>query len=142
MRNRKKIGIALLLLYLLGIVYLVFLGSSYGRLMGEAVKYKSINLVPFKTILRYVNAVKVVGIIASLKNILGNVIMFFPLIPLISLAIEKRLGIIKVFIIAFIFSLSIELTQYYFRLGVFDVDDILLNVLGGIIGYFFQIKGE
>ncbi len=142
MTKRRKIGIALFIAYLLGIMYLVFLGSSYERLLGEAVRYNDMNLVPFKTISRYINAVGVVGIRASLKNILGNIIMFLPLIPIISLALEKRLSLVKALIIAFAFSFLIEIFQYYLRLGVFDVDDIILNVLGGVLGYFFQIRGE
>ncbi len=142
MSNRKNIGLVLLILYLLGIIYLVFLGSSYGRLLGEGVRYSDMNLVPFKTISRYINAVGVVGLGASIKNILGNIIMFLPLIPILSLVLGKRQGIVKAIIIAFAFSFLIEICQYYFRLGVFDIDDIILNVTGGFLGYFLQSKGD
>lgn len=33
------------------------------------------------------------------------------------------------------FTLTIEVIQYITKLGVFDVDDIIMNTLGGIIGY-------
>ncbi|WP_415340200.1 VanZ family protein, partial [Clostridium perfringens] len=41
----------------------------------------------------------------------------------------------SIFIVSFGISLTIELIQLLTGLGFFDVDDIILNVLGGIIGY-------
>ncbi|ELU5588803.1 VanZ family protein [Clostridium perfringens] len=41
----------------------------------------------------------------------------------------------SIFIVSFGISLTIELIQLLTGLGFFDVDDIILNVLDGIIGY-------
>lgn len=75
------------------------------------------------------------------KNIIGNVLMFVPYGFFSSLYIELK-NPIKAFLIVFIASLSIEVTQL--AIGrVFDVDDILLNVIGGMIGftiYYFLDK--
>lgn len=69
------------------------------------------------------------------RNIVGNVLMFVPYGFFASLYIEIK-NPIKAFIIVFIASLSIEVTQL--AIGrVFDVDDILLNVIGGMIGFTF-----
>ena len=68
------------------------------------------------------------------RNILGNVLMFIPYGFFASLYIDLK-NPFKAFAIIFIASLSIEVTQL--SIGrVFDVDDILLNVIGGMIGYF------
>ena len=48
---------------------------------------------------------------------------------------EKKRGLIKVVLGSFLFSLIIESCQYIFKVGVFDVDDLLLNTIGGLIGY-------
>ena len=38
-------------------------------------------------------------------------------------------------LLCFSLSLSIELIQLVFKVGSFDVDDLLLNTLGGVAGY-------
>ena len=48
---------------------------------------------------------------------------------------EKTRGLIKVVLGSFLFSLIIESCQYIFKVGVFDVDDLLLNTIGRLIGY-------
>ena len=39
------------------------------------------------------------------------------------------------FILGFFLSLCIEVTQLVFKVGSFDVDDLLLNTIGGILGF-------
>ena len=39
-------------------------------------------------------------------------------------------------------SLTVEILQLVFRVGTFDVDDLILNTLGGIIGYLLLILLE
>lgn len=69
-------------------------------------------------------------------NLLGNILLFVPagyLIP-----ITFRLPNKVVFMLgAMLIILCIELLQWVSRVGVFDVDDILLNTLGCLIGTFF-----
>lgn len=67
------------------------------------------------------------------KNIIGNVLMFVPYGFFASLYVDIKHPI-KAFILIFVASLSIETTQLMIG-RVFDVDDILLNVTGGMIGY-------
>ena len=91
------------------------------------------NFIPFREISRY-------SITSRLffKNVLGNMIMFLPFGFFISyyLKVEK---ITLPLILTVIASISIECVQL--SIGrVFDVDDILLNLLGGITGYFLYQK--
>ena len=91
------------------------------------------NFIPFREISRY-------SITSRLffKNVLGNMIMFLPFGFFISyyLKVEK---ITLPLILTIIASISIECVQL--SIGrVFDVDDILLNLLGGITGYFLYQK--
>lgn len=91
--------------------------------------YGTNNFVPFTEIFRYS-----LGSRLFYKNIIGNVLLFVPygLFASIYLKLKKPAEALA---IAFIASLAIESTQ--FMIGrVFDVDDILLNVLGGLTGYF------
>lgn len=68
-----------------------------------------------------------------LINILGNIALFIPL-SIILLNYFKFLTYSNVIFTNFITSLSFELIQLATGWGVFDVDDIFLNTLGGIIG--------
>lgn len=68
-----------------------------------------------------------------LINILGNIALFIPL-SIILLNYFKSLTYSNVIFTNFITSLSFELIQLATGWGVFDVDDIFLNTLSGIIG--------
>ena len=101
--------------------------------------WASNNFIPFKEILRCSITSRL-----FIKNVLGNMIMFLPFGFFVSyyLKVEK---IHMPVVLTLIASLSIELVQL--SIGrVFDVDDIILNLLGGIMGYFvysiLRIIGE
>ena len=86
------------------------------------------NFVPFKEILRYN-----LGSRLFIKNIIGNMVMFVPYGFFVSYY-SKNVKFTSAFFLVLIASVVIESTQL--AIGrVFDVDDILLNVVGGLIGY-------
>ena len=68
-----------------------------------------------------------------LINILGNLALFIPL-SIILINYFKFLTCSNIIFANFITSLSFELIQLSTGWGIFDVDDIFLNTLGGIIG--------
>jgi len=87
------------------------------------------NFTPFKEILRYN-----FGSRLFLKNVVGNLVMFVPFGIFASFAVKADNKYQALFLITFA-SVTIESTQL--AIGrVFDVDDIILNVCGGLIGYF------
>ena len=67
-----------------------------------------------------------------LVNVLENITLFVPL-SIILLNYCKCLNNINIIFINFFTSLSFELIQLSTGWGTFDVDDILLNTIGGII---------
>jgi len=91
------------------------------------------NFIPFKEIRRYS-----IGSPLFIKNILGNVLMFIPygFFVCYYTNIKKPM---KILILVSIASISIEVTQLLIG-RIFDVDDILLNIIGGIVGYFFLMS--
>lgn len=95
----------------------------------QDVSWSSSNFVPFKEIFRY-------RIFSDMffRNVVGNMIMFVPYGFFVSyfLKLDKQS---IMFLLSTIVSFTIESTQYLIG-RVFDVDDILLNVLGGLLGYF------
>jgi glycopeptide antibiotics resistance protein len=74
------------------------------------------------------------------RQIVGNVLLLLPLGYLVPTVWKVR-SIRRLMLIALIVSLGIELTQFAvsraigYTYKIFDIDDILLNTLGGIIGY-------
>lgn len=68
-----------------------------------------------------------------LKNVIGNMLLFIPYGFFVSYYVKPKKIWLPFFLTLFA-SLSIETTQLLIG-RVFDVDDILLNVLGGLIGY-------
>lgn len=66
--------------------------------------------------------------------LIGNILMYIPLGYLIN--VNLNLKFITKIISGIVFIFSIELIQFIFRLGVFDINDILLNTLGLLIGVF------
>lgn len=74
-------------------------------------------------------------------NLIGNLVMFIPF-GFLGWVFPK-LNRYKLLIINFVFVLIIaESMQYFTRLGVFDIDDILLNSIGVSIGFYLKLKLE
>lgn len=86
------------------------------------------NFIPFKEILRYN-----MGSRLFFKNVIGNLIMFMPYGFFISYYLKNKKPSLTI-MLTVIASFSIELVQMIIG-RVFDVDDIILNVLGGFLGY-------
>lgn len=93
------------------------------------VSWATNNFIPFKEILRY-------NITSHLffKNVLGNMLLFLPFGFFTSyyLKVDK---LSLPLILTLVASISIEVVQMCIG-RVFDVDDIILNVIGGILGYY------
>jgi glycopeptide antibiotics resistance protein len=101
------------------------------------------NLIPLiNTYKQYVDTLAASNGISTrfaLENIIGNFILFIPL-GIFLPAIFKQLGsLMQVAIVCFLFSFAIELLQCILRkFGIYrttDIDDVILNTLGGIIGW-------
>ncbi len=92
-------------------------------------------LTPFENIKIIINsAIKHHNIVYAIKNILGNIILFIPIglfIPLLSKPLRK-FGYTLLFGISI--SFLIECSQLFLIRGS-DIDDIILNTLGTVIGF-------
>ncbi|XLO99150.1 VanZ family protein [Anaerostipes caccae] len=113
--------------------YFVLFSERYGRETGYDTSH--VNLELFKEIKRFWMYRSLLTPEAFITNLVGNVFAFSPFGFLLPVMTEKKRGLIKVVLGSFLFSLIIESCQYIFKVGVFDVDDLLLNTIGGLIGY-------
>jgi glycopeptide antibiotics resistance protein len=91
------------------------------------------NLIPFKTIIPYLSGKN--GYLIPMINIVGNIIALVPagfLIPFVYNKMNWR----KTTLLAILLGLSIETTQLILHIGIFDIDDVILNCFGVIIGFW------
>lgn len=125
--SRKKIKFGEEIIDMTFILYILILFTFLSKTDINALN--GINLVPFNEILRHQ-----FGTELFFYNVIGNIIAFIPLAILISLKFKPK-KLYQVLIPVFIISFSVEAIQY--NIGrTFDVDDIFLNVIGGIVGYY------
>lgn len=90
------------------------------------------NFTPFETIGYYLSGHANTPI--AIRNIGGNIFLFCPLGFLVPFILPRFRKVTRVTAVAFGTSLFLELVQLITGLGGFDVDDLLLNALGGMIG--------
>lgn len=130
------------ILYIALLIYLTLFSKYYGRniISREWNKevfdnyiHNSLNLIPFKTISKYIIPIKNVLSRGFRVNILGNLIAFMPFAFFLP-KLFKRQNNLKVFTITMILIvLVIELLQFLTLAGCCDIDDLILNVLGAVI---------
>ncbi len=121
-RPRRKTWAGLLLGFCVaGILAVTLLGGEAG--------YVEVNLVPGHTILA---ALTEPDDPSDVFFVVGNVAMFVPLGWLVALLV-RRFRVLKAVVAGFLLSTSIEVTQLFVG-RVSDVDDVILNTLGALLG--------
>lgn len=95
-------------------------------------KMSTANLVPLHTIKMYS---RWQNIYWANVNLVGNVVVFIPLGFLLPHTFKKLDGFFKTFFVSLLIILFIEFGQLFTGVGEFDVDDILLNLIGSMSGY-------
>lgn len=136
-KEKKKVrqtGLFLFVLYLLGISYFLFFSEQFGRTNhNQDYRY---NLVLFQEIKRYLSYFDKMSFGLFILNIFGNIFAFTPFgfcLPLIKPRFDH---FFRILLSSMLFSLTIETIQLVFKVGSFDVDDILLNTFGAVLGFF------
>ena len=92
------------------------------------------NFTLFETIRLYWNDSRIPWTV-RLSNLAGNVIGFLPFGVLFPLLFRTKPYLLITVFFGFLFSLGLELAQWFMAVGSFDVDDLLLNTLGVLLGY-------
>lgn len=124
--------------YLFMLLYMLFFAEMWGRT--EITGVYSYNLQPFQEIMRFIRYREQLGFWVVFFNLGGNVIGFMPFgfcVPLLD-RYHRRWYVICAETMAV--SVCIELIQLVTRVGSCDVDDVLLNTIGGVIGYVIFMR--
>jgi len=128
--HKEKISLYKEIMFIFGISYLFLLFSLLTKV--ELNSGSGYNLVPFAEIFRYE-----VGSKLFMFNVFGNILSFL-VFGLIVCFYVKPKNALAPFLISLVTSTTVEFVQLNIGRS-FDVDDIILNVLGGILGYLVYI---
>ena len=148
----KKVVWMLFIIYMLFVAqYIVFKRFDFFntpmliemiREQGIGIIFRIANFIPFKTIIEYVQHFITKDIPAKIVyvNLFGNIIAFIPMGIIVP---ELRKGLNsgrKVLSFSLKIIISIEVIQLLLFVGTFDIDDVILNGTGVIIGYLLNIQ--
>jgi glycopeptide antibiotics resistance protein len=127
--HKKKVSVLIEVMLLLFVAYILILFQlvtySNNGLNG-------VNLIPFREILRYEFGSK-----EFTRQVIGNIILFIPFGFFITYyANIKNIG--SAFFTTVAASIVIETVQYFIGRS-FDIDDIILNVVGGLLGFLLFV---
>ena len=136
--KKQKMGWVLFIVYMAAVVYFMFFAESFDR--PDVRQEYHYNLILFKEIKRFIIYRDQLGMKAVFLNIVGNAVGFMPFgffLPIVSRRSRRWYNTV---LFGFSFSLAIEITQLVWKVGSFDVDDILLNTIGAALGFIVYRK--
>lgn len=132
---KKKIRLAAALLmvcYIAVLAYVCFFSERYGRTVSDTYRY---NLQPFREISRFFTYREIIGFRGFVVNLFGNILAFMPWGFIVPVIRKRPRKFLYTAVSTFLLSLCIETIQLLTRVGSFDVDDLILNTIGGIAGF-------
>ena len=134
-RMLKTIHVAAFIIYLINLYYQLFFSPSLRRTVN------TVNLLPFRTILLYINAYKMHSL--PLKNIflniVGNMMLFMPYGYFVYVLFKKFRSFIPYTLLFLLLICGVEVIQYIANVGTADIDDVILNMSGILIFYFLTL---
>lgn len=150
--SRRVVWISIFLIYLYLLTKLILfkggpvdVGLVWDRLLEllrqpDLIHTRTVNLTPFQEIKRDWHSLSVHHRSGTAIHLVGNILAFVPFGVLITGTVRHSFFTgIHVLILSFLLSLGYEGTQLLTGMGIFDVDDLMLNTLGGMIGYLLYI---
>ncbi len=141
MKKTKSVFYLLLAAYVLLMLWLLFGQRMVVAISGTWTENywddftQKFNLIPLHTITEFWNNLHGGGRSHAIINLAGNVVMFVPLGFFIPCVFRKAETFRRSMLYALITIVCVEIIQLVTLLGSLDVDDILLNMIGVVIGY-------
>lgn len=128
----RRLCVLAFMVYIGILVYFLFFAEMMGR--DANLRVYSYNLEPFKEIGRFIRYRRKLGAAAVWLNLAGNVAAFMPFGAFVPALFKRHARLWQTAFLTMAFSLLIECIQLASKVGSFDVDDIILNTLGGLLG--------
>lgn len=137
----KKAIRLLFFVYCIWMLWLLF-GQRFGSYDGQSyaqVLEQNLNLIPFRTVRRYTYVLRYLSdpvmIRQAAVNLAGNICLFIPLgflLPCTVMGLRKFFPLLG-FSLCLI--LAVEILQFVTFLGCCDIDDLILNIAGILLGF-------
>ena len=138
----KAAGYVIFGIYIILLLYLTLfwsIRSAWSNLsILEYAKSRS-NFIPFKSIAMYIKMYKYGNSSVPIVNLVGNFLMFVPMGAFLPMLFKKLHNFFASMGVTFLFLAIIEVTQILTRRGSFDIDDLILNMLGAVVGFLIQL---
>lgn len=130
MKGTKKLNTSKVLLWSIFLIYAVMvLGATFvHRIPGM---YENINLHIFSSYIKVWNRFSLL----ELRNLILNILMFVPLGIMLPLLFKKCEKFYITYFLGLCMTIFIEVLQLISKRGIFEIDDIINNALGCMIGY-------
>lgn len=126
--------------YLVALVKITLIkGTTVPRLVQDLLDgrapLRSVNLIPLETIRTYLHYRQDMPFLRWFSNLAGNLLIFVPLGLYLPMLFQRMRRFASACLVIVAISVLLEVLQYLLGTGSTDVDDLLLNTLGGICGY-------
>lgn len=145
MKSKNQLyGLIRIILVMLLFAYVMFISwrmffYAYGSYYRSYSALPEYNLIPFKTLLSLIVNFEYYELDVWIYNLFGNIAAFVPFGLLLPAVFNVKKKFAVTILLSLIFLLGAETAQLIFRVGVFDVDDLILNMTGVILGYLIYI---
>lgn len=114
----------------------IYFGDQNGYVTSLGTAYERANFVPFYSVYYYLVS-RQEPLNVGLVNVFGNILLFVPFGFLLPLTLRWFRTLKSALLLIGLTSLGFEVTQMLMAIGVFDIDDVLFNTIGGATGYAF-----
>lgn len=123
-------------LYCFVLIYILFLSRPSTQFFSYAEYFRRFtNFIPFKTIVEYIERYNNGFQNLSVMNLLGNFVLFLPMGMILPFLFKKLNRFWKVTLCVLGMVVLVEIAQGLLRVGSIDIDDVIFNVSGAMIGY-------
>lgn len=122
--------------YCFVLIYILFLSRGSATHLSYTEYFRRYtNFIPFKTIVEYIERYVTGYRSLSVMNLLGNFVLFLPMGIVLPCTFHKLDRFWKVILCILGMVVLVEIAQGVLRVGSIDIDDVIFNVSGAMIGY-------
>ena len=137
--NKKIFLCSVFGIYCVALLYIWLFNGRYRLYDMPLSEYiqRSVNLIPFLTVTNYIKSIGTgtINLKTVFINLAGNIFLFTPLGFLLPAVFRTLRKFWKSMLTVFFIVLAVEALQLLLQIGVFDIDDFILNLLGAALGY-------
>lgn len=142
MKKRKHLLIAAFAVYLAAAVYLLFMRHAASDMPLSEYVRQNTNFIPFFSlyVLYTTPYISYRVLVPFCVNLIGNLALFAPWGVLLPMLDKRFCSAKRFFILTACVIITVELTQLILKVGVCDIEDFILNMIGAATGWMIIRK--